>query len=835
MAGHIRFTLAFCLALLGFLPLAVQAQTPGAQPPGTRAIVASPGSPPAPTRPAARTTAADLDALGQEMKAIEGQLHRPNQSDGEFQRLRERVDPVLEGVREIIGRETPKLEEINARLEKIGPKPADTAGQESPEVSRNREEQEKLKKDVDDLLRVARLVQVRAEQAITSLADLRRDLFKRAILERSDSILSPWLWRSVVAAVPQALDEFRALVQFRFRHGLKSFEPTQLAAALSLILAMVIGYMPARRLLIRFLRRSIDSESITAPGRGQKALAALMDIVVLSLLPLAVSLIIIAAVGILGFGADRLGELIRSLVFMLPAVTFAHGLLTRIVAPERPAWRIVPFADDTSARLQKGVWMVILIVLVGKAFEALNQTISAVLPFTVAAKGLTAFLCGLTVLYTLRRIEVQIDEREDSLDEFGPAVGSVGSGLITVRLMTWAAGLLATLSPLIGYVVFGNFVVDLSLWLIAIGCVLWLLVIVVDEYLAKGLSEQAAATGRIRALTGLAPSAIRQIGILSAGLLRLVLFSLAALLMLAPLGLDPSDIFGSMRSAFFGFQIGGVSIAPSAIVLSLVVFAGGLFIVRSVQSWVSDTYLPNTSLDVGLRNSIATVIGYGGFILAAIIAMGTLGLSLDKVAIIAGALSVGIGLGLQSIVNNFVSGLILLWERPIRVGDLIVVGGEQGRVRRINVRATEIETFDRSSLIVPNGEFISGRVQNRTHSDRVGRIIIPVGVSYQSDPEEVRKALLGVALANQEVASQPPPSVLFKNFGESSLDFELIAFVDIDSVGSARSDVMFEIHKQFRQKGIEFPFPHRTLEISGVHTLSRAIAEQMQEQGSAKP
>lgn len=827
----IRF-LALGLTVLAAAPLAAQTAAPPVQSqpqqPGTRAIVPAP-APMAPAPVTARSVAADLESFGQELTSIETQSQRPNQSDGELQRLRGRLDPVLDGVREIIAREMPRLDEINARLEKIGAKPADGAATESPEVARNREEQERLKKEVDNIIRVARLVQVRAEQATTTLSDLRRDLFKRAILERSDSIASPWLWQDVVKAIPQAAEEFSAFLRFRLRHGVKSFEPTQIAAAIALILATLIGYMPARRLLLKFLTRKAGQDDSSLPSRGYKAIAAVIDIVVLTLLPFAVSLVLIAAVGILGFGNDRLGELLKALILILPLITFAQGLLTRIVAADKPLWRIAPFSNETATFLQKGVWLIILVVVSGKVFEAINQTISAALPFTVAAKGVTSLLCGLTILYTMRRIKLEQDVREEALDDFGPAVGAIGPSGVFARLLVSLAGLVATLAPLVGYVVLGSFVIDLMLWIIAVGCVLWLLVIIVDEYISKGLGEETEASSRIRAMTGLAPAAIKQIGILISGIVRLALFSLAALLTLAPLGLDPSDIFGSMKSAFFGFHIGGVSISPSAIIMSVVVFLVTFFAFRAIRRWVEDTYLPHTSLDVGLRNSISTVIGYSGFLLAAVLSLSYIGLSFDKLAIVAGALSLGIGIGLQSIVGNFVSGLILLWERPIRVGDLIVVGTEQGRVRRINVRATEIETFDKSSLIVPNSEFISGRVQNKTHSDRVGRIIIPVGVAYDSDPEVVRQTLLDVALHHQEVCSEPRPSVLFKTFAESSLDFDLVAFADVESVGAVRSDLMFAIHKAFREKGIEFPFPHRTLEISGVHKLSRAIADHMQD------
>jgi small-conductance mechanosensitive channel len=185
-----------------------------------------------------------------------------------------------------------------------------------------------------------------------------------------------------------------------------------------------------------------------------------------------------------------------------------------------------------------------------------------------------------------------------------------------------------------------------------------------------------------------------------------------------------------------------------------------------------------------------------------------LGLDYEKLAIVAGALSVGIGFGLQSIANNFVSGLILLWERGIRVGDWVVVGAEQGFVRRINARATEIETFDRGTLIVPNATLVGGAVKNWMHADRTGRIVVAVNVAYESDPEVVRELLIAAAKAQDQVSSIPAPLVLFHEFGDWALKFQLICFVD-DIVTSerVRSEMNFDIFRRMREAGLRVPYP----------------------------
>jgi potassium efflux system protein len=187
-----------------------------------------------------------------------------------------------------------------------------------------------------------------------------------------------------------------------------------------------------------------------------------------------------------------------------------------------------------------------------------------------------------------------------------------------------------------------------------------------------------------------------------------------------------------------------------------------------------------------------------------------LGFDLQKIALIAGALSVGIGFGLQSIVSNFVSGLILLTERPIRVGDSIVVKGEEGWVRRVRVRATEIETFDRASVIIPNSEFITGVVKNWTRTNTLGRIVVKVGVAYESDPIQVRDILLGIAEAHPQIVKAPAPVAFLVGFGDSALEFELRCVVgDVEKALSVRSDLHYAILAKFREAAIEIPYPQR--------------------------
>jgi potassium-dependent mechanosensitive channel len=276
----------------------------------------------------------------------------------------------------------------------------------------------------------------------------------------------------------------------------------------------------------------------------------------------------------------------------------------------------------------------------------------------------------------------------------------------------------------------------------------------------------------------------------------------------------------SLRGAFFGFKVGEVTISLATVVIALLIFGLGFAVTRVVQGWLDTTFLPATDLDAGLRNSIRTAFGYLGFFVAAALALSYLGLSLDRIAIVAGALSVGIGFGLQSIVNNFVSGLILLWERPIRVGDLVVVGDGEGHVRRISVRSTEIETFDRSTLIVPNSNLISGVVRNRVRGDRTGRVIIAVNVLRNQDPARAAELLAGCAENHPDVLKNPPPRVVFKKIGDTWLEFELVAYVaDVNLQQSVQSDLNFALFRCLTQEKIMPPLGPGAMSVQGLEPV----------------
>ena len=386
-----------------------------------------------------------------------------------------------------------------------------------------------------------------------------------------------------------------------------------------------------------------------------------------------------------------------------------------------------------------------------------------------------------------------------------------------MRFAAAAIALALTIIELSGYANFSTFLLAGLLGTILLGCLLRFILFFIDEIIGGLFTGKYLWQQRLRLRLGL-PSHNNLMGITWIRLsVKLLAWSAASLLLLRLWGLPDKQVARLKGALVDGVGIGELIVSPARVLLGVFIFACGWTLVSWMKMQLEKRWLENASFSLSAKETLVTMTGYSGIAVAVIFGLSVAGFSFSNLAVIAGALSVGIGFGLQNIVNNFVSGLIILFERPVKRGDWISIGNTQGYVQKISVRSTLIQTFDRSDVIVPNSELISGQVTNMTLHDNFGRIIVPIGVAYGSDTELVRNILLEIAAANPDVVddgSAPKPQVLFLAFGDNALQFELRCHLrNIDRRMAVTSEINYGIDRAFRKHHISIPFPQRDLYI----------------------
>jgi small-conductance mechanosensitive channel len=668
---------------------------------------------------------------------------------------------------------------------------------------------------------LGRTLLVQAEQISTQIGDRRRAAFTRALFTQSYGVLSPQLWISVVQAMPRELRAQQIMLSDVAERLSRSATPGVLLLAGLAVGVAIALYAGRRHVAPRLVSRD---PAVLDPSRRSRLLAASAVLFLGAAPAIAGSWIVWIVVDSVDLLPPRMEPVLATILRGLAFVAFVRALVDAILAPGHASWRLLPLTEAAVTRIMAFIVVLAAVIVTGKSLESFNEAVAAALPITVASRAVFAVACALILAELLRRFATTATQDEACLGPYVPTEAEVGG---PVRFIGWIGVGAVIASALGGYVALASFLIDQFVWITVLLSLLFLAIALADEFIGGTLRGQTRVATALQANTGLRRRSLEQIGVLASGVARVVLVLVGLMLALAPWGIESTDIVSSMRAAFFGFKVGDVTISLSAIILSALLFTLGFASTRVVQRWLDTTFLPATELDAGLRNSIRTAFGYVGVMVAAAIAFSYLGLSLDRIAILAGALSVGIGFGLQSIVNNFVSGLILLWERPIRVGDLVVVGDGEGYVRRINVRSTEIETFDRSTVVVPNSNLISGVVRNRVRTNRIGRVIVTVPVPRASDPDRVAEIMRTCALAHREIMSEPVPRVLFKKIGETMIEFDLVGFVDeIESSGRVSSDLYFAIYRALREAGIPGvgqPTPAAPVTVQGLDRVEEEL------------
>ena len=632
----------------------------------------------------------------------------------------------------------------------------------------------------------------RADSLIAGIDSITSERQSGELLRRGPSPLNPAHWMPALAELGGTADGVRAEFAAAWSNPSARVEARAalpLAGALLLVGLALLGW--GRRWCLRLTQAAAGPR----PGGWRRLAAFAVSLAGLGL-PLAGVAALVGAVQAIGFAGVR-AELMLGVVVEAVFFAFAARWLADRIFPEGGAG-VAPIRLDDSARASGracGMWLGRVAALylfaknaaeVGGWEEASARAI--LFPLMIAAAAL---------LLRIARILSRHDGGQRNLDDvLGTLFTLLGAVLAVVAV---GAPILAAL----GYYGLGEYVMFPTLASLMLLSLLILVERLVMEMCAgDGESE---AESLIPILTGFA----------------LVLMAIPGLALIW--GASVVDLREAWATAMAGLDVGGMRLSPSIVLIFLAVFTVGLLITRLIQGTLRRSVLPKTQVEPGVRNAIISGTGYVGIVVAALVAVAGAGIDLSSIAIVAGALSVGIGFGLQNVVSNFASGIILLLERPISEGDWIEVGGMHGTVKAVSVRSTLVQTFDRSVVNIPNSDLLNGQVTNYTRGDTVGRVIVKVGVAYGSDVRRVEAILREIAEAHEMVKDDPGPSVMFRSFGDSSLDFEIRAFLkDVNWVLSVHSDMNFEIARRFAEEGIEIPFPQRDVWLRNPEALSSA-------------
>ncbi|OOG56737.1 DUF3772 domain-containing protein [Rhodanobacter sp. C03] len=698
---------------------------------------------------------------------------------------------------------SPQSASLQARLDVLGPPPAKGAPAESAELSSQRRQLGKAKNDLDGQIKQANSLSTEATQLAAHVAELRVDQFQAQLASRTATPFSRAFWADPIRAFPDDATRAARLGSDASDAVRQAWQPPNRTPFVLCLIIAVLLLSVGRWLIERFL---VDVTTNRMPaGRLRR-----------SALAVAITLAYTLAIGLAAHFAylalnwndllnDDLDALARKMVRLVTFAAFMTGLGRAMLSNKRPSWRLSTLSDDAAHRLRAFPWLLGAAALLLGLVESVNSAIGASLAITVTTRGLLSVMIGLLVGSAL--LHLGRSRRATLAAGELPGQRPLWVGLVVAAAFVCVG--ITLLGVATGYIAFAFFIARQMLWVGVILTTLYLLMHLVGDIFDTVFAPKGRTGKRMQSSFGLPASALEQTGTLLSGITRAILLILAVAIVLAPFGAGPQELVGRVGQLFSGnHTLGSLPIVPGNIFQAVVMFALGLIILRVLKRWLSDQLLPKTSLDLGMQNSMVTLLGYVGWVLVFVLALASLNVDLQSIAWMASALSVGIGFGLQAIVQNFISGLILLAERPVKVGDWVSIGGVEGDIRRINVRATEIQMSDRSTMIVPNSQFITQNVRNVTLANAQGRVQIKLPMPLDTDASKARELILEVLRAHPGTLGTPAPSVQLDNLDGGSMLFSCTAYVNSPrEVSGVKSDLLFETLERLRDAKLPMTSP----------------------------
>ncbi|KWN20303.1 DUF3772 domain-containing protein [Burkholderia ubonensis] len=698
----------------------------------------------------------------------------------------------------------PQRAKIQAQLDVLGPPPAPGAAPETPAVEQQRATLNARKAQIDAALKQAADQKGNLANLTDQFSKLNRSLLKNQLVLRSGSIFGAQFWLPLFRLPPddaQRLGDFDEQLVAMLK---SAWQPGQRLVTTLLLLAALAVWIVGRRLVERGLAWFCVNR---LPETRLRRSALALSTAVTTLLTTGV------AVQLLYVALARRYDLTPTLTdlwdeFAKLALTCAliAGLGRALLCTRHPSWRLPALADPVARAMRPFPGVLAGLLLVSGTLEEINRIVDTSLSVTLFGRGIVALVVTLTVgasLLRANRVRSALAAAGEAPEQRSTLAGLIHAGVSLAIVVS-------LLALMIGYITVARFITFELVWFEIVLCSVYVLTQLTRDACATLFNANLSSGKQIKHLFGLGDKHLEQAQTVLSGLGTSLLMLLAVIALLTGgFGTTPGDLLDSLVAVVGGQKLQSLNIMPDRIINAVIGFAIGLYLLRSVRRWLDNEFMPALGMDPGMRASLVTLFSNVGYALIVLMTLALLGVRWDKLAWIVSALSVGIGFGLQEIVKNFVSGLILLTERPVKVGDMISISGVEGDIRRINVRATEIQLSDRSTVIVPNSQLISQNLRNVTMGNSTqGVATLVLTFPLNTDPEQVRDLLLDAYREHPSILEKPAPSVTFSQLTPDGITLSVTGYVASPRIaGSTKSDLLFEILKRLRAAQISLSSP----------------------------
>ncbi len=707
----------------------------------------------------------------------------------------------------------PQLKQVDGRLAQLGEVPEGAT--EARDIAQQRKAMTQQRADVASAIARANLLADNAKQLSADIEKMRVTQFSEELARKVNSPLSPSLWRQFATHVPADIHRLVLLYRQGENTARKAIARHGWSAPLTGLVLALLMFFPLR-LWLRALGRRYAASERAPDGRLRRSGLAVWLLAVGTLLPGFAAVVLVASLESIGAIPPRLQQLALHFQVATFVAAFITALSACLLVPKRPSWRLLALDDSAAWRLRKYAWGAAGLTFIGILLVEINRASRTSEITTVAVDGLVAITYMALIIAILvslarlhRRQAAEAAAKLDAQEGDGKPKGVPrrSGWIVLARVAGHVVVAAAVIATLLGYLNFALFVAQQLVWGAVVLLAASLLLKFADDLATTMLSPSSRVGQTIVLTTGLSGARVEQAGVLLSAVLRIGVILLAVLALAVPFG-NLNAFYGGLDALSGGLKIGETTLKPSSVVYALLVFLVVWAVMQAFQRWLTETYLPKTELDAGARNSISTVTRYLGIIAAVLWGLTALGIGFEKLALVVSALSVGIGFGLQAITQNFVSGLILLAERPVKIGDWVKLGDQEGDIKRISVRSTEIQVGDKSTLIVPNSELITKTIRNMTMGNAQGRIQIQFSVPLSTDVAAVRQILLDTYAAHVAVLADPAPSVFIDSIANGQIAINSFAYVSGPrAVYGVRSDLYFNMLQSFAAAGIALSSP----------------------------